>query len=87
MLTVKAKDLKENFKNLCDAVYYNQETLIISRPKNANVVMVSEKEYNEMLKAVRNAEYLESLNRSVKQADEGKTVTKTMEELLEMENE
>ena len=47
MLAVKSMDVRDNFKTFCDKAY-NGETLIISRPKNENVVMVSEKEYNEM---------------------------------------
>ena len=50
MLVVKSMDVRDDFKTLCDKVF-NGETLIISRPKNENVVMISEKEYNEMLKA------------------------------------
>ena len=55
MLAVKSMDVRDNFKNLCDTVF-DGETLIISRPKNENVVMLSESEYNEMLKAKRNVE-------------------------------
>lgn len=32
--------------------------MIISRPKNEGIVMLSEHEYNDMLKAKKNAEYL-----------------------------
>ena len=47
MLAVKSMDVRDNFKSLCDKVF-NGETLIISRPKNENIVMLSEAEYNEM---------------------------------------
>ena len=40
MLAVKSMDVRENFKALCDKVFQG-ETLIISRPKNENVVMIS----------------------------------------------
>ena len=85
MLAVKSVDVRNNFKGFCDKVY-NGETLIVSRPKNENIVMLSETEYNQMLKAMKNADYLESLQKSIQQVDEGKIVTKTMEELLAMEN-
>ncbi len=55
MLAVKSMNVRDNFKELCDKVI-NGETVIISRPKNQNIVMVSEKEYNEMLKAKKNEE-------------------------------
>ena len=62
MLAVKSMDVRDNFKNLWDKVF-NGETLIISRPKNENVVMLSESEYNEMMKAKRNAEYFAMIDK------------------------
>ena len=70
MLAVKSMDVRDNFKSLCDKVQ-NGETLIISRPKNENVVMLSEFEYNEMMKAKRNADYLAMLDQSMSEAEEG----------------
>ena len=64
MLAVKSMDVRENFKSLCDKVFKG-ETLIVSRPKNENIVMMSESEYNEIMKAKRNAEYLAMLDKSI----------------------
>ena len=69
MLAVKSMDVRENFKSLCDKVFRG-ETLIVSRPKNENIVMMSESEYNEIMKAKRNAE-----------AEAGGFITKTVDEL------
>jgi hypothetical protein len=52
--------------------------------RTQKIVVVSETDYHEMLKAKRNAEYLAKLDRSFKQLEEGKIVIKTMEELEEM---
>lgn len=49
MLAVKSMDVRENFKEWCNKVT-GGETLVVSRPKNENVVIISEKEYNEMIK-------------------------------------
>ena len=49
MLAVKSMDVRDNFKSLCDMVF-NGETLIISRPKNENIVMLSEHEYKSQEK-------------------------------------
>ena len=57
------------------------ETLIISRPKNENIVMMSESEYNEIMKAKRNAEYLAMLDKSMAEAEAGGFITKTVDEL------
>ncbi len=80
MLAVKSMDVRDNFKNFCEKVF-NGETLIISRPKNENIVMLSESEYNEMLKAKRNADYLAMLDKSMAEAESGGFITKTISEL------
>lgn len=80
MIAVKSMDLRDNFKALCDKVFHG-ETLIISRPKNENVVMLSETEYNEMMKAKKNAEYLAMLDKSMAEAEAGGFIVKTIEEL------
>ena len=69
MLAVKSMDVRDNFKSLCDKVF-NGETLIISRPKNENIVMLSEAKYNEMM-----------LDKSMAEAEAGGFVTKSIEEL------
>ena len=80
MLAVKSMDVRDNFKNLCDKVF-NGEVLIISRPRNENVVMLSQNEYNDMLKAKRNAEYLAMLDKSMAEAKAGGFVTESVDEL------
>jgi antitoxin YefM len=80
MLAVKSMDVRENFKSLCDKVFRG-ETLIVSRPKNENIVMVSEKEYNELQKAKRNTEYLAMLNKSMAEAEAGNFIAKSIDEL------
>ncbi len=59
--------------------------MIISRPKNENIVMISESEYNEMMKAKRNADYLAMLDKSMAEAETGGLIAKTMEELATYE--
>ena len=84
MLAVKSMDLRDNFKSVGDRVFRG-ETLIGSRPKNENIVMMSEKEYNEIIKAKNNAEYLSMLEKSMNEAKNGGFVMKTMEELEDFE--
>lgn len=80
MLAVKSMDLRENFKALCDKVFHG-ETLIVSRPKNENIVMMSENEYNALMKEKRNADYLRMLDKSMAEAANGGFIAKTMDEL------
>lgn len=80
MLAVKSMDVRENFKSFCDKVFKG-ETLIVSRPKNENIVMMSEAEYNEIMKAKRNAEYLAMLEKSMAEAAAGGFIVKSLDEL------
>ena len=86
MLAVKSMDVRDNFKSLCDKVFRG-ETLIISRPKNENVVMLSEAEYNEMMRIKRNVEYLTRIDKSLEELNAGKTMSFSLEELTEMGSE
>ena len=70
MIAIKGTDLKKNFKTLCDQVFLG-EVVIISRPKNENVVLISEKEYAEFEKAKRNKEYLDKIDRAIEQRNLG----------------
>ena len=79
-------NVRDNFKDWCNQVI-NGETLIVSRPKNENVVILSEKEYNELQKAKRNAEYMAKINESLENHERGDTISFTMEELRAMESE
>ena len=86
MLIVKSIDIRSNFKSWCEKVV-NGETVVISRPRNENIYIIGEKEYNELKKAKEKAEYLTMLNESIKQLEEKETITLTMEELEKMANE
>ncbi|MDE6971415.1 MAG: hypothetical protein K2P69_16930, partial [Eubacterium sp.] len=66
---------------------FDGEPVIVSPKENRNVVIISEAEYNELVKAKRNEEYLVKLDESFKQFEEGKTISFRMEELREMESE
>lgn len=80
MLAVKSMDLRDNFKSLCDKVV-SGETLVISRPKNENVILLSERQYNDIMKAKRNAEYLAMLDKSMAEAEAGGLISKTITDL------
>lgn len=52
--TTNISTFKKNFKSALDNVCHNQETLLITRPEDENVVVISESAYNEILKQVNN---------------------------------
>ena len=84
MLAVKSANVRDNFKEWCDKISMG-ETVVISRPRNENIYMINEAEYNALQKAKKNAEYLAMLNRADEQVKNGQVVVKTMEELITME--
>lgn len=84
MIAVKSIEVRDNFKTFCDRVFKG-ETIIISRKKNENVVMMSEKEYNILQKAKRNEEYLAMIDKSMAEAEAGNVMIKSIEELEKME--
>ncbi|MDR3122108.1 MAG: type II toxin-antitoxin system Phd/YefM family antitoxin [Clostridiales bacterium] len=85
VIAIKTADLTQNFKQIADSIVYNGEKVLISRPRNENLVVITEKEYNEMDKARRNAEYLAMLNESYEQAMNGEVVMYTKEQMRAME--
>ena len=87
MLAVNYSTLRSNLKDYCDKATDENETVIITRKDEKNVVLISLEQYNRVMKALRNAEYLEKIDKSMQQLREGKVVVKTMEELEAMTNE
>jgi antitoxin YefM len=77
MIALRATDLKSDFKNVCRRVL-DGTPVVIPRPRNENVILLSEKRYNEL-------EYLEKLELARNQSAEGRVVSKTMGELEAME--
>ena len=87
MLAVNYSTIRENLKSYCDKVTELNETVIVTRKNEKNVVIISLDEWNSLQKALRNAEYLGRLNRSVAAVKAGRVVVKTMDELETMGNE
>ena len=86
MTATLATDFKTNLKHYIDLVT-GGEQVIIARPKNENVVLVSEREYSELKRIQENSEFLFKLRQSLAQSESGKTVVRTMTELEALENE
>jgi len=47
MIAVKTADITQDFKNVADRIMRG-ERILISRPKNENIVMITEIEYNQL---------------------------------------
>jgi len=87
MLAVNYSTIRSKLKDYCDKATDENETVIVTRKDEKNIVIMSLDKYNDIMRAACNAEYLDMIDRSIEQIKQGKVVVKTMEELEEMANE
>ena len=83
MLAVNYTELRGNMKECMDKVSDDFETLIVTRKKNKNIVMISEETYNNMMEnmhLIGNEENYKWLMESKRQLEEGML---QMKELIE----
>lgn len=71
MLAVNYSTIRNKLKAYCDKATDEDETVIVTRKGEKNVVLMSLEQYNQMLKAVRNAEYLAKINQGIRQLESG----------------
>jgi antitoxin YefM len=84
MLAVNYSTIRNNLKAFCDKVTDEFETVIVTRKNEKNVVIISLEEYNAIMKAAKNAAYLDMIDRSMEQLARGEG---KVHELIEVENE
>ena len=84
MLAANFTTLRNNLKNYCDEVSDNNETVIVTRKKEKNIVILSLEKYNELEKGAKNAEYLAMIDRRMEKYLSGKY---QQHELIEDKNE
>jgi antitoxin YefM len=84
MLAVNYSTIRNNLKSYCDEVTDNGETVIVTRKEEKNVVIISLEDYNRLIKASKNAEYLAMIDRGLKQLAEGKG---QQHDLIEVDDE
>lgn len=71
MTMVNINDLHNNTYEILDQAIQNNTAVSINT-ENGNAVILSENEYNNIMKAKRNAEYLAKIDRGVAQFAAGK---------------
>ena len=84
MLAVNYTELRGNMKECMDKVSDDFETLIVTRKKNKNIVMISEETYNNMMEnmhLIGNEENYKWLMESKRKLEE---VMLQMKELIEV---
>ena len=84
MLAVNYSTIRNNLKNYCDIATDSNETVIVTRKDEKNVVLISLDKYNQLEKAARNAEYLAMIDRGISQLEAGNG---QQHELIEAEDE
>lgn len=84
MLAVNYSTIRNNLKTYCDEVTDNNETVIVTRKDEKNVVILSLEKYNQIMKAAQNAEYLAMIDRGIAQLSSGKG---QQHELIEVEGD
>ena len=88
MLAVNYTELRGNMKECMDKVSDDFETLIVTRKKNKNIVMISEETYNNMMENMHltgNEENYKWLMESKRQLEEGILQMKALTEISEAE--
>lgn len=83
MLAVNYSTIRNKLKTYYDEATDNNETIIVTRKEEKNVVILSLEKYNRLMKTVKNAEYLAMLNRSLNQLEAGK---EQKHELIEVDD-
>lgn len=74
MIATNYSDVRQNFKEYCDRAANDFETIIITRERGENVVILSESEYNNLLENLHvrsNPEYYNELLKSIEQLKKG----------------
>ena len=84
MLAINYSTMRNNLKSYCDQATDKGETVIVTRKNEKNVVLMSLEQYNAIMKAVRNAEYLAKIDRSFAQLESGNG---REHELIEVDDE
>lgn len=80
MNVIKAVDLHTRFREICIDVEQGEKVLI-ARPHNKNMVLISEKVFNAIIKERNNFKYIEKLNKSFKGAENGEYMSCDFDEL------
>lgn len=86
MIATSYSSARQNFKDFCEKATNDFETIIITRTRGENVVMMSESEYNNMLENLyvrSNSEDYKRLMQSIDQLKAGKGKARELIEVVD----
>lgn len=72
MLAVNYSTLRDQLKEYCNRAADEGELVVITRKNEKNMVLMSLDQYNDLLKKIKNAEYLEEIDRRIEDLRQGK---------------
>lgn len=81
MLAVNYSELRNNLKDYCDKTIDDLETILVTRKKDRNVVMISLEEYNNLLEnsyIMSDSDYYKDLIQRAKEVEEDKVIQKDL---------
>ena len=85
MLAVNYSTVRNNLKTYCDKATNENETVIVTRKDEKNVVILSLDAWNEIQKQLRNTEYLNKISRSIADVNANNVVMKSFSDLEDLE--
>ena len=65
MVAINYSTIRSNLKGYCNKATEENETVIVTRKNEKNVVLMSLEKYNSIMKATRNAEYLAMIDKAI----------------------
>lgn len=83
--TTNITSFRNNLREKLEEVVSEKVRLIVTRSNDKNVIIMSENEYNDLIKIINNFNYTKKLQKSVKEIEEGKVVSFTLNELKRYE--
>ncbi len=84
MVAVNYSTMRNHLKDYCDRATDDDETVIVTRKNEKNVVLLSLEKYNQIMKMAKNAEYLAMLDRGIAQLAAGRG---QQHELIEVDSD
>lgn len=87
MLAVNYSTIRDRLKEYCDRASDDGELVVITRKNEKNMVLMSLDQYNFLLKKIKNAEYLEEIDRRIADLKQGKGQVHELIEVGESGNE
>ena len=87
---VTARDLRNNFNKIADDIIEYDDTVVVARPNNKNVVIISEKQYNSWMETnylLSSEANRAALQKSIKELKAGKSKLLTPEDFKQLNHD